>query len=178
MELNDTAVIIMGFVGLLFGFVSVIGTMVGIAIWLDRKYSARMDRLEKRHDDTRDDIQALDAKIQVLDSKVEALDAKVDALDAKVEQQGEDIRWIQRNVHALDLKVQALDAKVEQRGEDIREIQRNIQVLDSKVQALNSKIDRAQGSLDVMVFGDRGVPEPVARERAAIESMAEEPIGD
>lgn len=46
---------------------------------------------------------------------------------------------------------------------DIQEIQRN-------ERTLTSKVDRIQGTLDVLVFGER-IPEPVARERT-------ETIGD
>ncbi len=41
-----------------------------------------------------------------------------------------------------------------------------------------SKVDRIQGSLDVLVFGERGVPPPVARERAEAEGRVEETVGD
>ena len=51
------------------------------------------------------------------------------------------------------------------------EMQRGINVL-------GSKIDRAQGNLDVLVFGERGVPPPVLRERSEPESRAEEAVGD
>ena len=122
--LNVSVVMIVGFVGMMFGFISVIGTMVGLAIWLDRKHSARMDRIDKRIDDLQEEVRG-----EVRDIR-------------------EDMREI--------------------RG-DIREVQRNIL-------ALNSKVERAQGSLDVLVFGERGVPPPVAQERA--EMQVEETLGD
>ena len=112
-DLNIAVVLMVGFVGMIFGFISVIGTMVGLFIWLDRKHSARMDRIDKRIDGILDDMR-------------------------------------------------------EMRGE-MREIQRNMRVL-------NSKIDRAQGALDVLIFGDRGVPPPVAHDRA--EAQFEEAVGD
>lgn len=46
------------------------------------------------------------------------------------------------------------------------------------VRALNSKVDRMQGTLDVLVFGERGVPPPVASERAETERRVEESVGD
>ena len=50
--------------------------------------------------------------------------------------------------------------------------------VDTKVDLLGSKVDRMQGTLDVLVFGERGVPPPVARERAEAEGRVEETVGD
>ena len=36
---------------IILGFIGTIGTTAGMAFWLDRKQSARMDRIEKRLDD-------------------------------------------------------------------------------------------------------------------------------
>ena len=46
-----------------------------------------------------------------------------------------------------------------------REFKADIQDVQRNERALTSKVDRIQGTLDVLVFGER-VPEPVARERA------------
>ena len=62
--------------------------------------------------------------------------------------------------------------------EGIAEVRSETRALDAKVDSLGSKVDRIQGSLDVLVFGDRGVPPPVARERAEAERRVEETIGD
>ena len=111
-DLNIAVVLMVGFVGMIFGFISVIGTMVGLFIWLDRKHSARMDRIDKRIDDLREEMHG-----------------------------------------------------------EMQEIRRDMRVL-------NSKVDRAQGALDVLVFGERGVPPPVARERAETEMQVEEAVGN
>ena len=108
-----------GFVGMIFGFISVIGTMVGLFIWLDRKHSVRMDRIDKRISDLRGEM----------------------------------------------------------RGE-IGDVCGEMRALRREMRALNSKVDRVQGSLDVLVFGERGVPPPVARERAETERQVEEAVGD
>ncbi len=116
---NIATVMMVGFIGMIFGFISVIGTMVGLFVWLDRKHSARMDRIDKRIDDSQ-----------------------------------EELRGEFRDVRS-----------------EMRDIRRNIQ-------ALNSKVDRAQGALDVLVYGERGVPPPVARERAETEMQVEEAVGN
>ena len=123
-----------GFAGMIFGFISVIGTMVGLFIWLDRKHSARMDRIDKRIDDLQEEMRG-------------------ELNDVREEMRGE--------LH---------DVRGELRG-GMRELRREMRVL-------NSKVDRAQGALDVLVFGERGVPPPVARERAETERQDEEPVGD
>ena len=48
---------------------------------------------------------------------------------------------------------------------DLQEVKADLQEVQRNERALTSKVDRIQGTLDVLVFGER-VPEPVARERA------------
>ena len=100
----------------------IVGTIAGLIFFLDRKQSARMDRLEKR-------------------------------LDA----QGREFRA------ALDAQGKELRAALDARGRDIS--------------ALNAKVDRAQTTLDILVFGNPVVPPPVARSRAQSESE-EAAVGD
>ena len=52
---------------------------------------------------------------------------------------------------------QEFKADLQEVKDDLKEVQRN-------ERTLTSKVDRIQGTLDVLVFGER-VPEPVARER-------------
>ena len=125
-EWNVAVVMVVGFVGMIFGFISVIGTMAGLFIWLDRKHSARMDRIDKRIDDLQEEMRG-------------------------------EIR--------------------EMRGE-MREMRGEMHEMRRDMQVLNSKIDRAQGALDVLVFGERGVPPPVAQERAETERQVEEAVGN
>ena len=61
---------------------------------------------------------------------------------------------------------------------DMRDMRTEMRHMQAQIQVLSSKIDRAQGNLDVLVFGERGVPVPVERERSQLESRAEEPVGD
>lgn len=61
---------------------------------------------------------------------------------------------------------------------EMQETRRDVRALNSKVDGLQSKVDRMQGTLDVLVFGERGVPPPVASERAETERRVEESVGD
>ena len=62
--------------------------------------------------------------------------------------------------------------------EGLTSVRSEMRALDAKVDTLGSKVDRMQGTLDVLVFGERGVPPPVARERAEAEGRVEETVGD
>ena len=62
--------------------------------------------------------------------------------------------------------------------EGLASVRSEMRELDAKVDALGSKVDRMQGTLDVLVFGERGVPPPVARERTEAEGRVEETVGD
>lgn len=48
---------------------------------------------------------------------------------------------------------------------DLQEIKADLKEVQRNERTLTSKVDRIQGTLDVLVFGER-VPEPVSRERA------------
>ena len=62
--------------------------------------------------------------------------------------------------------------------DDMRQMQQDTRQMQRDTQVLSSKVDRMQGTLDVLVFGERGVPPPVARERAEAEGRVEETVGD
>ena len=61
---------------------------------------------------------------------------------------------------------------------DMRDMRADMRSMQAQIHVLSSKIDRAQGNLDVLVFGERGVPVPVEQERSQLESRAEEPVGN
>ena len=147
-EWNVAVVMVVGFVGMIFGFISVIGTMAGLFIWLDRKHSARMDRIDKRIDDLQEEMRG------------EMREMRGEMREMRGEMRGE-MREMRSEMHG-EMR--------EMRGE-MHEMRRDMQVL-------NSKIDRAQGALDVLVFGERGVPPPVAQERAEMERQVEEAVGN
>ena len=60
----------------------------------------------------------------------------------------------------------------------MREMREDMRRLDRDIRLVSAKVDRAQGNLDVLVFGERGVPPSVEQERAELESRAEEAVGD
>ena len=58
-------------------------------------------------------------------------------------------------------------------AEHRREVKADLQDVQRNERTLTSKVDRIQGTLDVLVFGER-VPEPVAREREQVETAGDE----
>ena len=64
------------------------------------------------------------------------------------------------------------------RDEMRAEMRGEIRRLDRDIRVVSAKVDRAQGNLDVLVFGERGVPPPVEAERAEMENLAEEAVGN
>ena len=121
--------------------------LAGLVLWLDRKQSERLDRMDKRMDDLQEEMR-------------------------------EGMREMRTDMRALDTKVEVLDTKVDTLSAGIKVTNTKVEALDIKANATNSKVDRMQGTLDVLVFGERGVPPPVARERAEAEARVQETVGD
>ena len=103
---------------------------------------------------------------------------RLDRMDKRLEDFQEDMREMRRDIRTLDAKVEVLDTKVDALSAEVKVTNTKVEALDIKANATNSKVDRMQGTLDVLVFGERGVPPPVARERAEAEGRVEEPVGD
>ena len=78
------------------------------------------------------------------------------------------------------VRIELAGVRTEQKaqGERLDRLEARSDEMRQSIRIVSSKVDRAQGNLDVLVFGDRGVPEPVARERAAIEGRTEEAVVD
>lgn len=89
------------------------------------------------------------------------------------------ILWLDRKqTERLDRMDRRIDRLQDEMREGLTDVRSEMRALDAKVDALGSKVDRMQGTLDVLVFGERGVPPPVARERAETEERVEETVGD
>ena len=65
--------------------------------------------------------------------------------------------------HRREFKADLAEHRQEFRA-DLQEVKDDLKDVQRNERALTSKVDRIQGTLDVLVFGER-VPEPVARER-------------
>ena len=141
---------------IIIGFIGVIGTTAGMFLWLDRKITAelRLVRAEMR--------------------------GMQNELRAEMRESHNELRAEMRESHN-ELRAEMRESHNELRAE-MREMQNDmwgeIRRLDRDIRVLSAKVDRAQGSLDVIVFGERGVPPSVATERAEMESRAEEAVGD
>ena len=89
------------------------------------------------------------------------------------------IFWLDRKV-AAELRLIREDMR-EMRSDMYAmqsEMRSELRRLDRDIRVLSAKVDRAQGNLDVLVFGERGVPQSVEVERAELENLAEEAVVD
>lgn len=85
---------------------------------------------------------------------------------------------IEGELSAVRIHLAEVGSEMKAHGERLERLDNQSGEMQQSIRSVSSKVDRAQGNLDVLVFGDRGVPEPVARERAAIEGRSEEAIAD
>ena len=98
-------------------------------------------------------------------------DRRFDRQDRRFDRQDERLAAIELGLVEVRTELKALGERVDRHDEQF-------DYLQVEVKSLGSKVDRMQGTLDVLVFGERGVPPPVARERAEAEGRVEETVGD
>ena len=98
-------------------------------------------------------------------------DRRFDRQDERFDRQDERLAAIELGLVEVRTELKALRERVDRHDEQF-------DYLHVEVKSLGSKVDRMQGTLDVLVFGERGVPPPVARERAEAEERVEETVGD
>ena len=87
------------------------------------------------------------------------------------DRQDERLAAIELGLAEIRTELKTLNERVDKHDEQFDDLR-------DEMKLLNSKVGWMQGSLDVIVFGDRGVPPPVAREREELEQRLEEPVGD
>ena len=109
------------------------------------------------------------------DRRFDKQDERLSAIELGFVEARTELKALRERVDKHDERFDELQS--EMRGE-LRDARDERRTLDAKVDALGSKVDRMQGTLDVLVFGERGVPPPVARERAEAEGRVEETVGD
>ena len=119
-------------------------------LWTERRHDRRADRQDER-------LSAIEIDVAVIKTELVRLNDRADRQDERMDKQDE--------------RMDRQEGRMDRQDGRFDEMQRGINVL-------GSKIDRAQGNLDVLVFGERGVPPPVLRERSELESRAEEAVGD
>ena len=73
--------------------------------------------------------------------------------------------------HRQEFKADLVEHRQEFKA-DLQEVKADLQEVQRNERTLTSKVDRIQGTLDVLVFGER-VPEPVAREREPVETAGD-----
>ena len=135
------------------GFVVLLFTI----LWTDRRHDRRADRQDERLNAIEIDVAVIKAELVRINERADTQDERMDEQDSRLDSQ--------------DSRFDRVDSRFDSQDSRFDEMQRGINVL-------GSKIDRAQGNLDVLVFGERGVPPPVQHERAEIESRSEEVVVD
>ena len=105
--------------------------------------------------------------------------------DKRADRQDERLSAIEIDVAVIKTELVRMNERMDKQDERMDEMVGRFDRQDGRfdemqrdITVLGSKIDRAQGNLDVLVFGERGVPPPVMHERAELESRAEEAIVD
>ena len=167
------------FVVMILAFIGLIFTI----LWSDRRHDKRQDALEGALAEMRtdfagvkDEVAGVQVELAGVKAAVQANSERLDRMDERFDRQDERFdRQEQRFDERFNRQEQQFNERFdhqEQRfDERFAEMQQSIRIVSSKV-------DRAQGNLDVLVYGDRGVPAPVQRERDALEARVEEPVGD
>jgi len=97
-------------------------------------------------------------------------------LDRKIAAELRAMRVEMRDLRS-ETRAEMQDLRTEMRAE-MQEMRSEIRRLDRDIRILSAKVDRAQGNLDVLVFGERGIPPSVEAERAELENLAEEAVGN
>lgn len=115
--IDATAVII------ILGFIATIGTMAGMIFWLDRKQSARMDRIEKRFDAQDERQRAMEnglaevkADLKAQRERLDRQDERFDRIDERFERQSSEINAVGRKVDRVEGMVYVLIHGPEYRG--------------------------------------------------------------
>ena len=93
------------------------------------------------------------------------------------------IFWLDRKIaaelRAIRAEMQEMRSEIRAEMQEMRtEARAETQRLDRDIRVVSAKVDRAQGNLDVLVFGERGVPPSVEVERAELENLAEEAVSN
>ena len=152
------------FVVMILAFIGLIFTI----LWSDRRHDKRQDALEGALAEMRtdfagvkDEVAGVQVELAGVKAAVQANSERLDRMDERFDRQDE----------RFDRQDERFDRQEQRFDERFAEMQQSIRIVSSKV-------DRAQGNLDVLVYGDRGVPAPVQRERDALEARVEEPVGD
>ena len=145
------------FIAVIVGFAALLFTVV----WSERRQDRRFDRQDARFD-------RQDGRFDRMDERFDRQDER---FDARFDRQDERLAAIELGLVGVRTELTTLRERVDKHDEQFEDLR-------GEMKSLGSKVDRMQGSLDVLVFGERGVPPPVARERAESEAQVQETVGD
>ena len=156
------------FIAVIVGFVALLFTV----LWSERRQDRRFDRQDERFDRQDERFDRQDERFDRQDERFDArFDRQDERFDARFDRQDERLASIELGLVEVRTELKTLTERVDKHDEQFEDLRR-------EMKSLGSKVDRMQGTLDVLVFGERGVPPPVARERAEAEERVEETVGD
>ena len=183
---------------IILGFIGTIGTTAGMAFWLDRQHSARMDRIDKRLDDqgvlqramqidlaeVKSELKAQVERLDRQDSRFDRQDERFDRIDKRLDDQGEFLRAmgsalsaVQTELEEQGKRLDRQDARFDSQDARFDRIDERFERQSFEINAVGRKVDRVEGMVYVLIHG------PDYRERGlgieeAREEEVSEPVGD
>ncbi len=149
-------------IGIIVGIVGGLTTMTfALLVYFDKKNERRIDEVKAALQEHRQETNAALAEHRQETNAALAehrQEVKADLQGHRQEFKADLVEHRQETNAALAEHRQDFKSDLQEIKADLKEVQRN-------ERTLTSKVDRIQGTLDVLVFGER-VPEPVSRERA------------
>ena len=176
---------------IILGFIGTIGTTAGMAFWLDRQHSARMDRIDKRLDDqdvlqramqidlaeVKSELKAQVERLDRQDSRFDRQDERFDRIDKRLDDQGEFLRAMGSVLSAVQTELEEQGKRLDRQDVRFDRIDERFERQSFEINAVGRKVDRVEGMVYVLIHG------PDYRERGlgieeAREEEVSEPVGD
>ena len=101
---------------MILGFIGTIGTTIGAIFWLDKKQTARMDRMDKRFDDQDERQRAMEISIAEMNADLKVQGERLERQDERLERQSVEINAVGRKVDRVEGMVYVLIHGPEYRG--------------------------------------------------------------
>ena len=170
---------------IILGFIGTIDTTAGMAFWLDRKQSARMDRIEKRLDDQdvlqrvmQSDLAEVKAELEAQGERLDRQDARFDRIEKRLDDMDDRQRVMQSDLAEVKAELKAQGERLDRHDERFDRIDERFERQSGEINAVGRKVDRVEGMVYVLIHG------PDYRERglgimeAEREDEVSEPVGD
>lgn len=155
---------------MILGFIGTIGTMAGVAFWLDKKQTARMDRIEKRFDDQDERQRAMQIELAEVKADVKAHGERLDRQDERFDR-------IDQRFERQDGRIDRQDGRFDRIDERFDRIDERFERQSVEINAVGRKVDRVEGMVYVLIHGPEYRGRGTASEAESEEPISE-PVGD